>query len=120
MDVEQWFADELAQAKDRPTFILEGVVIDVTSQMFTRLEDLNLSRAELAERLGVSRQYVTKLLNGKPNLTLKSLVDIALALDMDITVRIGGSQASRDAVLKPAKKAAKARGNGRKKERIAA
>ncbi|MCX5685189.1 MAG: helix-turn-helix transcriptional regulator, partial [Planctomycetota bacterium] len=119
-EVAQWFHDMLVEFKDDPEFILEGVLLDTNEQLCIRMDELGITRAELAERLGVSRQYVTKLLNGKPNLTLKSLVDIALALDMDITVRIGGSQASRDAVLKPAKRAAKARGNGRRKERVAA
>lgn len=115
----EWFRAKLAEFKDDPEFVLEGVVLDTTEQICKRMDEIGITRAELAQRLGVSRQYVTKLLNGKPNLTLKSLVDIAMALDTDITINVGGSHASRDAVVKPSSRKKPADKAHEKGERVA-
>ena len=113
----EWFRDQLIEFKDDPEFVLEGVLLDTNDQICARMNELGVTRAELAQRLGVSRQYITKLLNGKPNLTLRSLVDIAMALDLDITVRVEGSQASRDAVVQTA--APNSSATRRRRERVA-
>ena len=47
-------------------------------------EDVN--RAELARRLGAKRQFITRVLNGTPNLTLLTLVKIATALNRQLKV----------------------------------
>ena len=52
------------------------------------LKETGISQAELARRLGKSRQYVSRVLNENANFTLGSLVDIALALDCTIELRI--------------------------------
>ncbi|MGR3173397.1 MAG: helix-turn-helix transcriptional regulator [Candidatus Scalindua sp.] len=48
-----------------------------------------LSKSELARRLGISRQYVTDLLNGKKPITLKSARKIAHALEVPVSGIIG-------------------------------
>jgi transcriptional regulator with XRE-family HTH domain len=40
------------------------------------MQNNQLKRADLAERLGVSPQYVSKLLSGTENLSLKSIANI--------------------------------------------
>lgn len=40
------------------------------------MQDNGMKRADLAKRLGVSPQYVSKLLSGTENLSLKSLANI--------------------------------------------
>jgi transcriptional regulator with XRE-family HTH domain len=40
------------------------------------MQEHELKRADLAERLGVSPQYVSKLLSGTENLSLKSVANI--------------------------------------------
>ncbi|TAK72259.1 MAG: XRE family transcriptional regulator, partial [Dehalococcoidia bacterium] len=47
-----------------------------------------VSRAELAERLGTSRAYVTKLLEGQENMTVKTLVRVANALEMKVAMKL--------------------------------
>jgi transcriptional regulator with XRE-family HTH domain len=49
----------------------------------------NLSKADVARRLGMSRANVTRLLNGRRNLTLKSMADLAWAANSRIKVEIG-------------------------------
>lgn len=46
-----------------------------------------VSNAELARRLGVKRQFVTKLLGGA-NVTLATMVKLAMALDAVVRIRL--------------------------------
>lgn len=82
--------------KDDPDYELEGVLLDVTEQIARALIAQGMKRSELAERLGTSRAYVTKLLDGQENMTLKTLVRVANALEMKVDTRfIPREQAAR-------------------------
>jgi len=52
------------------------------------MEELGMTRSELARQLGSSPAYVTQMLRGKTNFTLDSMVKIARSLDGDLAVRI--------------------------------
>ena len=71
-----------------PEYLQEWLVINLSEDILAIMEEENLSRSDLAARLGVSRQYVTKLINRTPNLTLRSLAEIAAALGRQVTVRL--------------------------------
>lgn len=74
----------LEEYKDDPDFVAEELVLALGESITSCMEQRHLNRAELARRLGVSKAYVTKLLDGKPNMTLRTLASIAVALDADI------------------------------------
>jgi len=75
--------------RETPEFQFEFVNLDVTDAIASRMEQLCVSRAELARRMGVSRARVTQILAGNDNLTLKTLVLIASALDARVSVAFG-------------------------------
>lgn len=52
---------------------------EVTKAICASLDEKGVKRAELARRLGVSRERVTQVLKGR-NITLRTLFDIAEAL----------------------------------------
>jgi len=82
LKAQEWFAQRLKEYRDDPEFILEQLILDVTEQICAAMEGQDISRSELAQRLDVSRAYVTKLLNGHPNMTLRTLVEVAAALGL--------------------------------------
>lgn len=82
VDGRQWFQQYLDRYRDDPEYVLEGVVLDLTDQIAVAMQEQGVSRAELAERLGVSRAYITKVLGGSTNMTLRTLVRLALALGL--------------------------------------
>lgn len=82
MNGRQWFQQYLDRYRDDPDYILEGVILDVTEQIVAAMQEQEISRSELAKRMGVSRAYITKLLRGEGNTTLRTLVRIALALGL--------------------------------------
>ena len=63
-------------------FLEEGLILDATEAVCEALEKHDISRANLADRLGTSKAYVTQLLNGSRNMTLRTFAGIAFALDM--------------------------------------
>lgn len=62
----------------------ESLILDVTEEIHAQMEALGVNRAELAERMGKSKAYVSQLLSGSRNMTLRSLADISFALGLDI------------------------------------
>ena len=52
------------------------------------MERQNVTRVELAERLGITRQQVTNFLNTPSNTTLKTVVRFARALGLDVSVKL--------------------------------
>ncbi len=63
-----------------PEFVAEGLAIKVTEEMLEYLEQKRLSQSWLAERMGVSRAHVSRILNARPNMTLLTIAKIAVAL----------------------------------------
>jgi transcriptional regulator with XRE-family HTH domain len=86
MDTEKWFNEKLAALEDDTDFRLEEVILDLTEQISVRMKEKGMTRAKLAGLLGVTPAAVTKLLNGNPNFTLKTLLKVADALDLKFNV----------------------------------
>jgi len=79
-----WFTDYLETVKDDIDFITEEKIIDITECIVSRMEELGLNRTALAEKMNVSKAYVTKLLRGNINFTLKTIIAVAQVLESDI------------------------------------
>jgi transcriptional regulator with XRE-family HTH domain len=92
MDTEKWFNDKLSALKDDADFRLETIILDLTEQISERLKEKGMTRAKLAEDLGVTPAAVTKLLNGNPNFTLKTLLKVADALKLEFNVSFGAQK----------------------------
>lgn len=76
-----------SDAEER-AYAREDLVFNVTEDLLVMLEDLNVSKAELARRLGKSKSYVSQVLNGSRNMTLGSFSDICFALGFKPEVKI--------------------------------
>lgn len=58
----------------------ERVIFEVTERICELMDRQGISRADLAGRLGTTRGYVTQLLNGNTNMTLRKISDVFLVL----------------------------------------
>ena len=58
----------------------ERCIFETTERLCELMELQGVSRTELAKRLGTSKGYVTQLLDGSANMTLRTLSDVYLAL----------------------------------------
>jgi len=86
MNAEKWFKDELGTVRKTFEYRLERILIQLGEDICRLMGDQQISRAEVAERLGVSRAYVTKVLNGNPNLTIKTLLKLSDALGRELAI----------------------------------
>lgn len=91
-DVKSWFTEKLDRFTDDHEFLVEETVLDFTEKMVAKMQELKVSRAELAKRLDVSKSFITKLLNGNPNMTIKTMVAIAAVLDCRLDLHIHGKE----------------------------
>ena len=60
--------------------------MEVTETLCELLEKEKISRKELADRLGKSKGFVSQLLNGGRNLTLRTVADILHVLGYKVTL----------------------------------
>lgn len=84
----EWMKEKLEKYQDTFDFKLEGVILDVTEEVCRAMEEKGIDRAEFADKLGVSRAFISKLLNGTPNLTIKTLMKIAAVLDRELNIKM--------------------------------
>ena len=77
-----WAKKYYEERKNDPDFITSGIVVEILDNLSKKMKEKSITRAELARRLGKSKAYVTRLLQGDyDNLTIKTLVELALALN---------------------------------------
>lgn len=84
MKMNKWFKEKYEKFKDDPEYITEGILLELNEKIVLKMKELNISRAELAKRLGKSKPFITKLLDGNHNLTVKTMVSMAQALECDL------------------------------------
>lgn len=67
----------------------EKLILDVTESVFEQLELQGKSKADLAKCMNRSNAYITQILNGSRNMTLRTLADIAFALGVEPRLETG-------------------------------
>jgi transcriptional regulator with XRE-family HTH domain len=83
---EKWFGELLDSCKDDFEFRLEEQVFELTEQIAKRLKDNKISRKQFAEKMGISPAAVSKVLNGNPNFTIRTLLTMADALKTELNI----------------------------------
>lgn len=63
-----------------PEFWVENIRTELFNVVQNYLEDNNMSRKQLAEKLGVSKGYISQILNGDSDHRLSKIVSLATAL----------------------------------------
>ena len=75
-------------ARQTHPYRAEGASIRFTEDLVARMKASGLTRSALAEKIGSSPAYVTKILRGDTNFTLDSMVKIAHALGCELTIEL--------------------------------
>ena len=71
-----------------PDFEFDLLAIEIGEHIVERMERKKMTRTELAARVGVSKARISQILSGNDNLTLKSLVAVAIGLGSRVEVRL--------------------------------
>jgi transcriptional regulator with XRE-family HTH domain len=62
-------------------FWFETLQNEIYRMVAEYLENENLNQTQLAQKLGVSRGYISQIMNGNFNYTLKKLIELSLAVN---------------------------------------
>jgi transcriptional regulator with XRE-family HTH domain len=77
----------LESADARRLLRQEELILEVTEALAGALQQSGTSKVELAKRLGKSRAFVSQVLSGGRNLTLRTIADLADALDCRLVMK---------------------------------
>jgi transcriptional regulator with XRE-family HTH domain len=78
---EDPFAALFAQAEKSPIYWEERARLEFTEKVLERMQEIGINRRTLAERLGAQPGFVTRLLSGKNNFEIATMVRISRALE---------------------------------------
>lgn len=81
-------SDYLNTAKKDDTYWVEDAKIGFAVQVERHMDRCQINKRQLAERLGTSPAYITKVLRGDANLTIESLVKLARAVDGTLHIHV--------------------------------
>jgi transcriptional regulator with XRE-family HTH domain len=78
-----WLDREFPDPADQRQYAQERCIVAVTEALGAAMEKANINRAELAQRLGVTKGHVSQLFSGR-NLTLRSIADVLWACNLEV------------------------------------
>jgi len=86
--------DELRESLkgDGRVYQKERAKLDFAASLWTLMERNGVSRADLADDLGKSAPWITKVLSGECNFTIETMVDLACAAGGDLCLHVGDTR----------------------------
>ncbi len=64
----------------------ERAIFETTERICDLMEEQGVTRSRLARRLGRTKGYISQLLDGQRNMTIRTLSDVFLALDRAVHI----------------------------------
>lgn len=77
---------------------LVDYLMDLCELVYDRMQELGMTRKDLAERMGVNPSRITKILSGEANVTLKTVAELDAALGLGLRLSSNG-EVSRSQVV---------------------
>ena len=95
MNISQNFLDV-----DQKLLRQEELILEATELLSTKMAENDISKADLARRLGKTKAFVTQCLSGEQNLTLRTLADLfgAIGYKLQLEATPGAQEACRQIV----------------------
>lgn len=85
-----WLDRELHDPQDQREYAQEKCITVVTELVAEAIGNAGLTRAAVAEQLGVSKGYISQILGGGRNMTLRTLGDLLWVTKQELTgLRVG-------------------------------
>ncbi|WP_312384944.1 MULTISPECIES: helix-turn-helix domain-containing protein [Atlantibacter] len=66
----------------------ERLIFNTTEDLLLAMQDSGMSRADVAKKMGRSKSHISQIFDGKRNLTLNTLSDIAHAIGVEVNLAI--------------------------------
>jgi len=82
--MSNFFNEFFAGSEEDHYYVSAKVCLSIAKSIEVLMAEKNISKSALAELLGTSRPYISKLLRGDANFTIETLSKVAIALDAEI------------------------------------
>jgi transcriptional regulator with XRE-family HTH domain len=89
------FSDLIQDARSRDDYWIEDAILQFTMQLHEQMQKQGISKTELASRIGVSQPYVTRILKGRDNLTIATMVKLARAVGLKMQISLDETGAEK-------------------------
>lgn len=86
MQAQDWFKSKVKELENTSAYKAEALQLKITEKILELLPSRKMNKTLLAEKLNCSKPYITKLLNGGENMTIKKMVEIASVLECDLDI----------------------------------
>ena len=86
---------EQSSERNRRLLREEELILRATEAVSAVMREEGVSKARLARRMGRTKGFITQLLSGGRNLTLRTLADIADALEARVTITVSKDRDSK-------------------------
>lgn len=63
-----------------------GIINEFYHLILAEMENQNISKAKLAQKLGKSRSAISQMFNKTPNITVRKMVEIADSIGLDLSI----------------------------------
>ena len=92
---------EQSSERNRRLLREEELILDVTEAVSAVMQEAGISKAQLAKRMGRTKGFITQLLSGGRNLTLRTLAGLADALEARVAITVSQNRDSRSVKATP-------------------
>jgi transcriptional regulator with XRE-family HTH domain len=83
------FKQLFEEAEKHDDYWISELILDFTDDLYRAMKKKNIKKSELATKLGTSPAYITKVLRGDVNFTLKTMFRLAKAVGENFDVHLG-------------------------------
>jgi ribosome-binding protein aMBF1 (putative translation factor) len=87
-NLAEYFANGQATEAQRRRYAQNSLIVDTAIAVNRAIEIAEMSQKDLAQRLGRTEGFISQVLNGGANLTLRTLADVAYGLDCVIDIAL--------------------------------
>lgn len=86
--LSEYLQSKYSSESERKRYAQNSLIVDTAIAIDKALEGAGITQRDLATRLGKSEGYVSQVLSGGENLTLRTLADFAYALDRMVDLEL--------------------------------
>jgi predicted XRE-type DNA-binding protein len=88
-DFKDWFDKEVQGLAKDPEYITYGLAIELAAQIKRKIQTEGINQKDLAVKLNKSESWMSSFMNSPANFSIKELVEVAVALDMEFNASFG-------------------------------
>jgi transcriptional regulator with XRE-family HTH domain len=78
--------DYLLEERNKPAYWFEKSKTDFSDKIYQLMMEHNMSRSQLAGKVGVTKPYISKVFAGNENFTIRTMSNLAFALGCELCI----------------------------------